>query len=325
MPTLINTTETLKAQLGGIQKSLDFKTIEPFVDIAERRFVKTAIGEDFFNFLCNSTDANYATIKTLAVRATAWYAYFLALPHLRIVTGDLGVMMNQPARTTMAPKWAHTDLASSAAELADAAMEDLLAELDNLPADSAYAAWTTSAGFRANRKSFIRNATQLTESLPVIQNRRRTYLALRFYLSKAEDTIVRGIVTDAVLDTLKAKYTDAPDTLSTQEQRLLKLIADLIAPYALYRAIPALRLRVEGDGLYVQTIDDSMKNQAPTTYPAVDELRKEMQNTYLEAESALVKYLDAIATDVLFPTYYAKKQASVRSVVTISESSLGFF
>lgn len=325
MPTLINNTETLKTQLGGIQKSLDFKTIEPFVAIAERRFVKTAIGEDFFNFLCNSTDPNYATVKTLAVRATAWYAYFLALPHLRIVTGDLGVMMNQPARTTMAPKWAHTDLASSAAELADAAMEDLLGELDSLPAESAYTAWTASAGFRANRKSFIRNATQLTESLPVIQNRRRTYLALRFYLSKAEDTIVRGIVTDAVLESLKVKYTDTPATLTTQEQRLLKLIADLVAPYALYRAIPALRLRVESDGLYVQTIDDSMKNQAPTTYPAVDELRKEMQNTYLEAEAALVKYLDATATDTLFPTYYAKKQASVRSVVTASTSSLGFF
>lgn len=325
MPTLINNTETLKTQLGGIQKSLDFKTIEPFVAIAERRFVKTAIGEDFFNFLCNSSDTNYATIKTLAVRATAWYAYFLALPHLRIATGDLGVVMNQPARTTMAPKWAHTDLASSAAELADAALEDLLAELDNLPANSTYTAWTASVGFRANRKGFIRNATQLTESLPVIQNRRRTYLALRFYLSKAEDTLVRGIVTDAVLEALKVKYADAPATLTSHEQRLLKLIADLIAPYALYRAIPSLRLKVEADGLYVQTIDDSMKNQAPTTYPAVDELRKDMLTTYKEAESALVAYLDAVASESIFPSYYAKKQNSVRSIVTISTTSLGFF
>lgn len=325
MPTLIYSTEVLKSQLGGIQKSLDFKTIEPFVATAERRFIVSAIGKDFFEFLCETSDDNYATIKSLAVKATAWYAYFLALPHLRVVSGDLGVMMNQPARTTMAPKWAHVDLVASTSENADAALEDLLEEIESLPNQPAYAAWTSSAGFKANRKLIIRNATQLTEHLPVIQNRRRTFMALRFYLSKAEDSIAREVCTDTVFDALKTKYTDAPATLSNQEKRLLKLIADLVAPYALYRAIPALRLRVEGDGLYVQTIDDSMKNQTPTTYPAVDELRKELLNTYKEAETALVKYLDATATDSLFAGYYAKKQASTRSVVTVSTSSLGFF
>lgn len=324
MPTLINNTELLKAQIGGLQKSMDFKTIEPFVATAERRFIATAIGKDFFEYLCGTPDAKYNTIKGLAIKATAWYAYFLALPHLRIVSGDLGVMMNQPSRTTMAPKWAHVDLLASTSENADAALEDLLEELNSLPA-TGYDEWTTSNGHDANRVRIIRNATQLTQHLPVVQNRRRTYLALRFYLDKAEDTIAREVCTDVVFDALKAKYATDQDNLTTEEKRLLTLIADLIAPYALYRAIPSLRLRVEADGLYVQTIDDAMQNQSPSTYPAVDELRKDLLNTYKEAETALVKYLDATATKSLFAGYYAKKQDRTRAIVTISNSSLGFF
>lgn len=314
----------MKAQIGGLQKSMDFKTIEPFVATAERRFIATAIGKDFFEYLCGTPDAKYNTIKGLAIKATAWYAYFLALPHLRIVSGDLGVMMNQPSRTTMAPKWAHVDLLASTSENADAALEDLLEELNSLPA-TGYDEWTTSNGHDANRVRIIRNATQLTQHLPVVQNRRRTYLALRFYLDKAEDTIAREVCTDVVFDALKAKYATDQDNLTTEEKRLLTLIADLIAPYALYRAIPSLRLRVEADGLYVQTIDDAMQNQSPSTYPAVDELRKDLLNTYKEAETALVKYLDATATESLFAGYYAKKQDRTRAIVTISNSSLGFF
>lgn len=325
MPTLIYSTEVLKAQLGGIQKSLDFKTIEPFVATAERRFIATAIGKDFFDFLCQTSDANYNTVKELAIKATAWYAYFLALPHLRVVSGDLGVMMNQPARTTMAPKWAHVDLLASTSENADAALEDLLEELESISNDNTFSDWKNSEGFKQNRNLIIRNATQLTEHLPVIQNRRRTFMALRFYLKKSEDTIATAVCTEEVMEALKTKYVNTPDTLTAPEKKLLKLIGELIAPYSLYRAIPALRLRVEADGLYVQTIDDAMKNQTPTTYPAVDELRKELLNTFKEAEQALVKYLDATATELVFAGYYTKKQASVRSVVTVSTNSLGFF
>lgn len=325
MPTLINNTEILKAQLGGIQKSLDFKTIEPFVATAERRFIVSAIGKDFFEFLCTTSDTNYATIKSLAIKATAWYAYFLAQPHLRVVSGDLGVMMNQPARTTMAPKWAHVDLVASTSENADAALEDLLEELESISNDNSFSDWKSSNGFKQNRALIIRNATQLTEVLPAVQNRRRTFMALRFYLKKSEDTIATAVCTEEVMEALKEKYVNTPDTLTAPEKKLLKLIGELIAPYSLYRAIPALRLKIEADGLYVQTIDDAMKNQEPTTYPAVDELRKELMNTYKEAEQALVKYLDATATESLFAKYYEKKQGSVRSVVTVSTSSLGFF
>lgn len=324
MPTLINNTELLKAQLGGIQKSLDFKTIEPFVATAERRFIVSAIGKDFFAFLCTTSDTKYTTIKALAIKASAWYAYFLALPHLRVVSGDLGVMMNQPARTSMAPKWAHVDLLASTSENADAALEDLLEELESISNNNAFPEWKNSEGFKQNRHLIIRNATQLTEVLPAVQNRRRTFMALRFYLKKSEDTIATAVCTEEVMEALKAKYV-TPDTLSAPEKKLLKLIGELIAPYSLYRAIPALRLKVEADGLYVQTIDDAMKNQAPTTYPAVDELRKELFNTFKEAEQALVKYLDATATESVFPKYYEKKQGSARSVVTVSPNSLGFF
>ena len=325
MPTLINNTELLKAQLGGIQKSLDFKTIEPFVATAERRFIVSAIGKDFFAFLCTTSDTKYTTIKALAIKASAWYAYFLALPHLRVVSGDLGVMMNQPARTSMAPKWAHVDLLASTSENADAALEDLLEELESISNNNAFPEWKNSEGFKQNRHLIIRNATQLTEVLPAVQNRRRTFMALRFYLKKSEDTIATAVCTEEVIEALKAKYVNTPDTLSAPEKKLLKLIGELIAPYSLYRAIPALRLKVEADGLYVQTIDDAMKNQAPTTYPAVDELRKELFNTFKEAEQALVKYLDATATESVFPKYYERKQGNARSVVTVSPNSLGFF
>ncbi|WP_428657582.1 DUF6712 family protein [Runella sp.] len=321
MPTLITSTAQLKTHLGGIQKSLDFNTIEPFIPVAERRFIATAIGKDFHAFLCGTDDAAFATVKALATKAAAWYGYFLALPHLRVVSGDLGTMMNQPSRTTMAPKWAHVDLVSSTSENADAALEDLLEELETCEAPE----WTASQGFKTNRTLIVRNAAKLTEHLPLVQNRRRTFMALRFYLKRAEDTIAAEVCTDEVFDALKVKYINAPDTLTALEKKLLYLIGEVISPYALYRAIPGMRLRVDGDGLYVQTIDDAMKNQTPSTYPAIDALSKDLMNTYKEAETALAEWLDANATDTVFPAYYTKKQGRTREIVTLSDSSLGFF
>lgn len=327
MPTLIATAADFKRYIAGNQKSLSFNTIEEFITTAERRFIAPAIGTDFFNFLCTTTLSLYTDLKSQAARAAAWYAYMLALPHLRVTSGDLGVMMNQPARTTMAPKWAHVDLLSSTTENADAALEELLAALEELDPNASppFSEWFSSEGYLRTRKSIIRNATQLTEHLPIIAARRRTYLALRFYLSKAEDSIARSICTDEVFDALKTKYQNDASNLTSDERRLLHLIADLIAPYALHRAIPSIRLKLEGDGIYVQTIDDSMRNQTPSTYPAINDLRNELFNTYQEAEAALVKWLDTKATATLFAPYYTKKQATTRSVVTASTSSLGFF
>jgi hypothetical protein len=114
----------LKAELGGIQASLNWKTLEPFAKIANRNFRKQ-IGVELYNELIKP-NTNLTELKEIAVGVVAWQSYDLAFPHLKMKVGDLGLMKSSPQNTVAITKWEYVDSREANLQVVDKLLEDFL-------------------------------------------------------------------------------------------------------------------------------------------------------------------------------------------------------
>lgn len=311
---LITTTETLKKHIGSIQKSLDFNTIQPFVAMAERRYIIPAIGPALFkrlesgivgeNETVDQTD-RYTALRALTEVPLAWFAYLIAMPHIRVATGDLGIVMNQPSRTTMAPKWAHIDVMKSAMAQAELSLEYVLDILFESPGD--YPVWRDGQ-FEKAHELFHVSAMSLTRDLPVVANKHLTYLALRPYLLHAEKDYVCKLTTAGVYEQIKAKWINKDTEFTEKETALIAYIQRATAPRALLLALPYLRIQLFGDGIRVLNLDDALVNELSATDKAIEQLRTDCFTKTKQVEADLLAYLNEQSTASSFPTFYERAQ-----------------
>lgn len=312
--SLINDTEKLKKHIGSLQKSLDFNTIRPFVAMAERRYIIPAIGQALFKRLDSGVAAEnetadetvrYTALRELTEVSLAWFAYLIAMPHIRVATGDLGVVMNQPSRTTMAPKWAHIDVMKSAMAQAELSLEYVLDFLFEAADD--YPVWRDGQ-FEKAHELFHVSAMSLTRDLPVVANKHLTYLALRPYLLHAEKDYVCKLITPGVYEQIKAKWTSKDAVITDKESTLIALIQRATAPRALLLALPYLRIQLFGDGIRVLNLDDALVNELSATDKAIEQLRTDCITKTKQVEADLLTYLNEQSTPSSFPTFYERSQ-----------------
>ena len=312
--SLITDTEKLKKHIGGIQKSLEFNTMRPFIGMAERRYIIPAIGQAMFNRLESGLPGldetpdettRYATLREMTEVALAWFTYLIAMPHLRVATGDLGIVMNQPSRTTMAPKWAHIDVMKSAMAQGEIALEYVLDLLSQNPDE--YPIWRDDQ-YQKHHELFHSSALSLTKNLPVVAGRHLTYLALKPYLIHAEKDYIAKLTTPEVFNLLKEKWMDSDATYTENEGWVIGFIQSAIAPRALLLALPYLRIQLFGDGIRVLNLDDALVNELSATDKAVEQLRNDLITKTKQVEADLLNYLNEHASPDLFPSFYNRAQ-----------------
>lgn len=312
--SLINDTEKLKKHIGGIQKSLEFNTMRPFIGMAERRYIIPAIGQALFKRLESGIPGleetpeetnRYSNLREMTEVALAWFTYLIAMPHLRVATGDLGIVMNQPSRTTMAPKWAHIDVMKSAMAQGEIALEYVLDLLSQNPGE--YPIWRDDQ-FAKHHELFHASAMSITRDLPVVAGRHLTYLALKPYLVHAEKDYLSRLTTPEVFNDLKAKWMDTESEYVGQEAVVIELIQKAVAPRALLLALPYLRIQLFGDGIRVLNLDDALINELSATDRAVEQLRNDLITKAKQAEADLLVYLNKEATPDIFPAFYERAQ-----------------
>jgi hypothetical protein len=288
--------------------------MRPFVAMAERRYIIPAIGQALFKRLESGTagegetapeTARYAELRELTEVALAWFTYLIAMPHMRVAAGDAGIVMNQPSRTTMAPKWAHIDVMKSAMAQAEIAIEYVLDLLSQTPDD--YPVWRDDQ-FEKHHQLFHSSALELTKNLPVVAGRHLTYLALKPYLAHAEKDYVSRLTTPQVFDQLKEKWMDTDAVYSEKEGWVIGFIQNAIAPRALLLALPYLRIQLFGDGIRVLNLDDALVNELSATDKALEQLRADLITKTKQVETELLNYLNEQATPEIFPSFYERAQ-----------------
>jgi hypothetical protein len=304
---MLVTLDVLKAQLGGIQTKLDFRTVEPFVKNTERRF-RQEIGEALYAWLAEMTtpaDGDESDLLDLARGVVAWRAYDLALPHLKIRVGDLGLMKAQPSGTVAVTKWEYVDTREATLAMADACLEEFHGLLDRMEP----AAWTGSDEFKARQRQYFRSAGELARYAPLVGRNARLFAQLLTYVERAEELYLLPLVTEGVDDLLKDKLENR-QPLTTAEAAVLERIRKALAPLALFEAYPYLPLQMDEKGLAESRSKDGVREELKAGEGQMNAQRRALYNDGQLYLARLRRYLDQVASATVFASYFAANQTT---------------
>ena len=173
--------DILKEQLGGVQTSLNFKTVLPFVKAAEYNFQKQ-IGKDLFGILLTfpittATPGDQelqANLKYFAEAYVCWTAFDMAMPHLKFRIGDLGIMKSSPQNSVAVTKWEYVDSREANLSMADSSIENFYEILEELKPTE----WTGSDAYKVRNGLFINSPQQLGQYVVLVGRNTRLFSQL---------------------------------------------------------------------------------------------------------------------------------------------------
>lgn len=318
---MILTQPLFKARIGGVQTKLDWATVEPFCQVAERNF-RERIGWELFRYLeaLEDIEAEEYRLRELAEGALAWAALIRALPFLKIRIGDLGIMKTSPPSTVAMTKWEYIDTTEAAEREADDWLEDFFQLLEVLRPP----VWTASAAYRKRQQHFIRSTDEMAQFISLGGGRNgRFFDQLVPYIRRAEELYIEPILTESVFEDLLEKWQDPAAVWSKQEKKVLELIQQVVAPMAYFEAFPFLPLQVD-----YKSFSSPRSKDGPTEgrEPDPNDVNTLKRQFYKDGElytGKLKKYLHQVASPTLFPGYYEAflKAASPEEPEDYSNSS----
>jgi len=296
--TLISDTAELKAILGGVQKNLNFATIDPYLQAAELKYLQPVIGAEQMELLAlDPVTSKDEELLALAKKASAYYGLLESLPFLNLATGDAGLHETSTANTSPARQWNYNNLETAASNNADAFLDFALAFLEKNA--EFFPVWKASEAFTVSRELFINTTADLGKFVNIGQSR-RAFLTLRPYLERAEFLYIRPALSSEFYDELKEAQLETP---SEAQLAAIKRLKGACAHFALYEAIPEISLQVTGSGIRILNENDGIRSRLQARPQDIAILR---ESTLATAKSYLAeakKFLDAKAeTD--YPTYF---------------------
>lgn len=299
---MLLTTDSLKAQLGGIQAKLNFDTVLPFVRVAERNF-RRIVGPELFGYLeaIETAEGLEAELLEVAQGCMAWATYDLAMPHLKQRVGDLGITKVSPANSVAITKWEYIDLRESNLAMVDQCWEFFWQLLGEIEPD----VWKNSAARIRHHEYFIRSADELYRYISLAGRNRRFFDTLTEYIRRAEQLYIEDVLTETVFEELKAKWRDPNATLSTLEAKLVEKIRHALAPLAIYEAYPYLPIKVDEAGLREIRRKDGIQEEEVADKPYRQAQRRQLFQDGQLFLARLRDFLDKNATETTFAGYYA--------------------
>lgn len=294
--------DKLKAHLGGVQAKLNFDTVEGFVKVTERDF-RRIVGKEMYQFLDDYSGAHPDEIELVkaAEGCVAWAAYDLAVPHLKLRVGDMGIMKNSPANTVAVTKWEYVDLRE-----ANLAMVDIYWEFFwELLTDIGPQAWRELSAYRKHNQQFIRSADELYKYLPLAGRNRRFFDQVSEYIRRAEQLYIGDLLTEQVYDELKDRWQDDDVILTPMEVKLIEKIRQALAPLAIYEAYPYLPIKVDENGLREVRRWDGTTNETLAAMPLRQAQREQLWKDGQLYLARLRRFLDLNSSETLFASYYA--------------------
>lgn len=297
----------LKEHLGGIQTKLNLGTVVPFIKAAEFEF-QNQIGKEMFKKLPNYPESTNEDIRALetelkywAYSAISWLAYDMAVPHLKIRFGDMGMMKTSPANAVAITKWEYVDTRESNMAMADLAIKNFYLIIEELKPNE----WTASDEFKLRNSLFINSPQMLSKYVVLAGDNIRLFSKILVYIQSSEELVISEVITEGVFNDLKAKLA-ANATLTLLEKKLLEHIRKALAPIAIQEASPYLQLKVDEDGMREIRKKDGIKEEEIAEKGRRNKLIVSLDNTSSLYLSRLRKFMDDNSTATIFPTYYTE-------------------
>lgn len=248
---LFKDTDEVKNHIS-VNHNFELEDITPSVKQAANKYIIPAIGRDFYNELVTANEGTPDEKQKKAIEHTqaalANYAYFLYVPVGFVQIGNAGIQEANTESASAARQWVTYDLKKALLEAGDIALDVLLEFLEK-NADE-YPAWKNSDAYTVNKELFINDADTFSK-FTNIQNSRRTFLALRPFIAKAERFYITSAISKELFDELKEAMKNG--STDEKQKKVIDLIQPALAQLALHKAIPEIIFQVGADGIRVQS------------------------------------------------------------------------
>lgn len=290
----------LKRALPRVSKSHTFADFEPFITLAEEKYVIPFIGREFYEELNDAyastpTDDQLTAIRNLQL-AIGNYAHLEALPHLPIQIGTSGVGIGTSQTTMPVPQWQFNKLESQTALQAETFLDLALAYLEENANN--FATWQASEAFLESKSLFINNAKTLSLYVPIFGSR-RAYLALRPFIALAQEETIIEILGQTLHDSLISKQ--QTNSLSEIEKKLCRMIAKALGCLAARQGFAQMAVSFDGTGFRLLSTNDGIVKRDAMKPEQLQSILADFANRAEIQLVALKAFLQANLTD--FPDY----------------------
>lgn len=282
---LVRTKETLKTQLGTIQKNVNYDTFLSYIETAEQQYLIPLIGQEQYDALNVADFASLtepqAKLLTYCQPIVCFYALYEIFPLLNIAIGEQGIVKNIDEKFEPADEKSVYEARIAVIRIADQRAEILLTFLEKN--SGTYPLWAESEAYTIDRTLFIANANELHKLVSSISNSfasRRLYQRIKSELAHRERVLQRAI-TPTLFTELKA---DMPSDL--QKDVILRL-KQYLAYKVLADTLPSLGASIKDGMLVFKSVDKQMQ-------AIIENLEDRSQEAMLELYAFLNDNADAL-------------------------------
>ncbi len=284
--------------------NLDENASLPDIASAEETYIIPVIGQGLYDDIQAKYDTNNLTTLEQGLleriqKPLAAYAYYDDMPLHNAIITDAGVRQFDSENMPGAHRWQVNQLRDTLLSRALQGIESLYGFLEANAVN--FSLWTASDAYARRRRFLIRSAMDFNDQYNVYHPF-RTYNAILPIMGDVEEMYINTPIGKDFFASLKTDASPTPEELA--------VIADLkkaIAHLCMHHAIEKLPMKITDRGItmYQASEEGSDVNKAQATENLMNltmqATRRDGQNYLTKAK----KYLDATASDTVFPDYFA--------------------
>jgi hypothetical protein len=243
----------------SVNSNFELSEIQPSYLQAVDEYIVPALSRAFYNELAtaeNPTEDQNKALEYLG-RALAHYTHFLYSFVNSVQVGSQGIQETSGSSSQPVRQWVGYDYRKSLIRSGDVALDVMLEWLEENA--EKFPTWKNSEAYTKGIDLFFIRADQMKEFCNV-SGGRRTYLALRPYIRRAERNYIKPLLGDTLFDQLKLEIKTGE--VSSENKKLIEeYIRPALAPLSLLKAIPELSLEMTDEGIKFKSYDNGINKR----------------------------------------------------------------
>lgn len=324
---LFKETENTKAEeikkYISVNVSTNYNTIKPYIEVAEREYIKRLLGDDQYEEL---TDYYYDhalpeerldTLLEHVQRALINLAYYRGFPLLNVKMSDQGAYRNETEKQKSLFKYQESALwkmfKQDGFNGLDAILEYLEDNIDLFPE------FQTSPNYTIFKSNFI-NTTKTFDDIYSIGGSRLVFLKLRRFMNIIEDSKIIALIGRAFFDELKTQIKEI--TLTIVNAKAVEFIQKAVAFYSIAQGLVELGINITDNGLVFETREGGDFDYNKDTSVTGDELSNLIASARKNGEMYLGYLKDHLHENIDdYPTYRDSDQYDETNTAHIRDNS----
>jgi hypothetical protein len=242
----------------AVNANFELSEITPSYNQAVNEYIVPALSRAFYDEIAAlvyaDATADQKKVIDMLQAALAPYTYFLYSFIGSVQIGSQGVQETSSSNNQPARQWAMYDFRKSLIRTGDTALDTLLEFLESKKDD--FPTWKDSPAYTLTVDLFFSQAGQMHHYCNM-SGGRRTYLAMRPYISRAERQYIKSVIGEELFIQLKDQL--KAGNVSDDYKKLIEdYIRPALAPLSLMKAIPELSLELSDEGIKFKSFDNGI-------------------------------------------------------------------